>query len=420
MPVQVRDAFLQARTERRPVVLGIPFDLQNEVCTSDTALPSPSKQLLPQVGAMPPNPKDIERLIPLLAQASKVIVMAGLGAASADAGDACRELARCLDGLLATTLPARGLFHDDPFYIGVAGGFSSEVAMECFAKADLVIAVGTSLASHNADSGRLFAAASVLQIDIAPHRLSQGREAAAWHLRSDALLGVSALIDALDQQRLARDSGWRSDSLAKRIATEPPDSAVFPLQANTHDPRDVVRALDTALPVDWELVNSSGHSSWFTSHMIRRPIERFHTIREFGAIGNGIAYAIGVAAARPGRPVVLFDGDGSLLMHIQELETIRRHKLNILICVLNDGAYGSELHKLRAEGLPEQGAVFGRPPFASIASGFGISASHVTDLSELAGMIEQFAGDQAAAVWDFHISDQVVSPVMRRSHPPAT
>ena len=72
-------------------------------------------------------------------------------------------------------------------------------------------------------------------------------------------------------------------------------------------------------------MNSSGHCSWFFAQMPSRPQERFLSLREFGAIGNGISFAMGVAAARPDRPVVLFDGDGSLMMHVQELETIKRH-----------------------------------------------------------------------------------------------
>jgi hypothetical protein len=71
----------------------------------------------------------------------------------------------------------------------------------------------------------------------------------------------------------------------------------------------------------------------------------------------------------------MFDGDGSLLMHVQELETIRRHGLNILIVVMNDGAYGSEIHKLRAAGLSEEGAVFGRTDFAAVARTFGVGHS---------------------------------------------
>jgi acetolactate synthase-1/2/3 large subunit len=78
--------------------------------------------------------------------------------------------------------------------------------------------------------------------------------------------------------------------------------------------------------------------------------------------------AIGGAAARTNGKVVLFEGDGSLLMHIQQLETIKRHRLKLLICVLNDGAYGAEIHKLRADGVDDSGAIFGRTDLAAIAT----------------------------------------------------
>ena len=46
--------------------------------------------------------------------------------------------------------------------------------------------------------------------------------------------------------------------------------------------------------------------------------------------------------------VMLIDGDGSLYQHIQELETIQRHGIKLLICIINDGGYGAETHKFRA------------------------------------------------------------------------
>ena len=164
------------------------------------------------------------------------------------------------------------------------------------------------------------------------------------------------------------------------------------------------------------MVNSSGHCSYYFAQMPSRAQARFLTIREFGAIGNGVSFAMGVAAARPDSPVVLFDGDGSLMMHVQEMETIRRHGLKVLICVLNDGAYGSEIHKLRHEGLPDDGAVFGRPDFAAVARAFGIAGERVTDLSVLPALVERFGQSSGAAVWDFPVSDQVVSPVIRALH----
>ena len=206
--------------------------------------------------------------------------------------------------------------------------------------------------------------------------------------------------------------------MAKRIRDSKPDSHVFEIESGLLDPRAVVEALEKALPRDWEMVNSGGHCSWFFAQMPSRPQEKFLTIREFGAIGNGISFAMGVAAARPDEQVVLFDGDGSLMMHVQELETIKRHRLNILIVVMNDGAYGSEVHKLRSEGLPEDGSVFGYCDFAGIARGFGLAGKTFKTLDGLPKLVEEFGASGAAAVWDFHVSDKVVSPTIRRAHPP--
>jgi acetolactate synthase I/II/III large subunit len=415
MPVAIRDAFLQARRERRPVVIGVPFDLQNRPWAGAAELPRPSRELLPRLSPLPPHADDVAKAAQLLAGAERVVVLAGLGAVDAGAGAACRALAAKTGGLLSTTLPARGLFHDDPFCLGISGSFTPEVGLEYLKEADFVVAVGCSLAYHAGGGGQLWPKAKMLQIDIDPVAISQGQEVARHHLRADARLGVEALTAALP----ARSKHWRTDAMAARIRDTKPDSHVFDIAPGLLDPRDVVEALEKALPGDWEMVNSSGHCSWFFAQMPSRPQEKFLTIREFGAIGNGTSFAMGVAAARPERPVVLFDGDGSLLMHMQELETIQRHRLNILIVVLNDGAYGSEVHKLRSEGLPEDGSVFGYTDLAGIARGFGLQGRTFKDLDGLPKLVAEFAASGGgAAVWDFHVSDKVVSPTIRRAHPP--
>jgi acetolactate synthase I/II/III large subunit len=417
MPVAIRDAFLQARRERRPVVIGVPFDLQNRPWDGAAGLPKPSRELLPRPSPMPPHPEDVASAAKLLAGAQRVVVLAGLGAVEAGAGAACRALAAKTGGLLSTTLPARGLFHDDPFCIGISGSFTPEAGLEYLAQADLVIAVGCSLAYHAGGGGQLWPKAKMLQIDIDPIAVSQGQEVARHHLRADARLGVEGLTAALPAGSGGRSGTWRSPAIAARIRDSKPDSHVFEIEPGLLDPRHVVEALEKALPQDWEMVNSGGHCSWFFAQMPSRPQEKFLTIREFGAIGNGISFAMGVAAARPDRTVVLFDGDGSLMMHVQELETIKRHGLNILIVVMNDGAYGSEVHKLRSEGMPEDGSVFGYCDFAGIAKGFGLAGKTVKNLDELPKLVAEFAAGGGAAVWDFHVSDKVVSPTIRRAHP---
>src|SRR5437762_11999999 len=108
MPVATRDAFLQARRERRPVVIGVPFDLQNRPWDGREELPKPSRDLLPRSSPIPPHSDDLADAVRLIGAAERIVVLAGLGAVEAGAGDACRELAARTGGLLSTTLPARG------------------------------------------------------------------------------------------------------------------------------------------------------------------------------------------------------------------------------------------------------------------------------------------------------------------------
>jgi acetolactate synthase I/II/III large subunit len=393
----------------------VPFDLQARAWDGPASLPRPSHQLMPRPSPMPPHPDDVATAAQLVGGAEHIVVLAGLGAVEARAAAACRALAAKTGGLLATTLPARGMFHDDPFCIGISGSFTPEVGLEYLAQADLVIAVGCSLAYHAGGGGQLWPKAKLLQIDIDPAAVNQGQVTARHHLRADARLGVQALIAGLP----ARKQVWRTEAMAARIRESKPDSQLVEIEPGLLDPREVVDALERTLPRDWQLVNSSGHCSWFFAQMPSRPQEKFLSIREFGAIGNGISFAMGVAAARPKETVVLLDGDGSLMMHVQELETLKRHGLNILVVVMNDGAYGSELHKMRAQGMREDGSVFGYSDFAAIARGFGIAGTTCRKLDELPKLVEQFAATGGAAVWDFHVSAKVVSPSIRRAHPQA-
>lgn len=407
----LNQAFSQARLQSCPVVLGVPFDLQEAAWTLEAAYEAAS-HTLPTDGRMVPSGPALDAAVSVIGRAQRMIVLAGRGAVLSGAREACLALAERLDALVATTLPARGLFVDEPFSLNVAGGFSSDAARRYFGQADLVIAVGTRLAAHAADAGRLYPNAEVLHVDLQPLAWSQGRRASQHQLAGDARLCLEALLERLPPRRPAQ---WRVASTQQDIATSEPDGWRAPDLKGLLDPRDVIAALDQALPKSWMMVNSSGHCSYFAVHMQGRSVEQFLTIREFGAIGNGLAYAMGAAVARPDVPVVLFDGDGSFFMHVQELETMRRHGLKVLVCVMNDGGYGSEVHKLRADGVSVDGAWFGHDDLAGVARGFGLAGHRVQDLAALPQLLQAFAEPGSAAmVLDFHVSDQVLSPVMRR------
>ena len=132
------------------------------------------------------------------------------------------------------------------------------------------------------------------------------------HLQWSGFMGYDPHVVALPRwagspaQLEDRAMTWRTQALASRIGSDPADCSQFDAEPGLHDPRDVVAALEAHLPGDWQMVNSSGHCSYYFAHMPSRPWDKFLTIREFGAIGNGTSFAMGVAAACPDETVVLF------------------------------------------------------------------------------------------------------------------
>lgn len=407
MPQLIRDAFIQARREQRPIVIGVPADLQEDGWNG-AALPIPSHELMPDLEPMAANEVEVKRAAQLVDDAKKIVVVAGLGAARSGALEACRAFAAKADALLGSTLPNRGYFRDDPFNLGIIGGYAVPKAKEILQEADLIISVGCSMKHHNTLGGKLHPKAQMLQVDVDPIAISQGNTVARNHMRADARLGIEALTNAIQEKPTTQ----RTEACARTLAEMQPVVEIPKGTQEEFDPRAVVTVLNDLVPDDWEFVNTSGHVSSFTAQMPGRLAERFLTIREFGTIGNGTSFATGVAVARPDKPVVLLDGDGSLLMHLQELETIARHKLKILVIAMNDGAYTSETHKLEARGLGTHGCIFGRTDFAAVGRSLGLGGHTITDLADLPEFLKEFENSDVGAVWDVPITDRVISPIM--------
>ena len=408
----IQEAFLMAIRDRTPVVLGTPFDLLHEDMTNSPKNESPLYEVFQSSVSKPSgNVNHIRYLADMLINAERPIIMAGLGASEPRTSEQIALLAEKCDALLATTLPARGLFHDDPFYLGVSGGFSSQVTRKFLSESDLIVAFGASISSHNSDQQKLWSNARVIQITLDPRQFFQGNTVSDQIIVGDAGQIATELTHLIQSKTCVN----RTDENADLIQQTPIDESDDLTYTDGMNPSQAVKEIDQSVPEDWEIVNSSGHCSYYFSHMKNRPFEKFLTIREFGAIGNGLSFALGAAVAS-GRPTILFDGDGSFLMHVQELETIRRLRLPLISCIFNDGGYGSEFHKLRAEGLREDGANFGYSDLFRIAEGFGIKGYRVDNLVQLREALSDLSKAPRAAVIDIRVSPTAMSPVIARSH----
>jgi thiamine pyrophosphate-dependent acetolactate synthase large subunit-like protein len=413
----VREAFYTAQQERCPVVLGVPMDLQKAPFPWGAEY-SPSTELMPTPQRPAPDPVLVDKLAGMIAESRRPIILAGRGCVRSGAGPALEKLADRCGALLATSLFAKGLFDHNRFGIGVAGAYASPLAREEFAACDLLMGFGAGLGHYTTEAGYLYPNAKTVQVDLNPRGLYQGLRIADVHIKADAKATAEAVLAKLEQ-RSHSSAGTRTPMLAKQIAATAarPDSKEFLVAPGTVDPRPAMLELDAAIPKDWTVVSGGAHFAGIVvTHMYGRHAEHVHVVNDFGAIGSAFPIAIGMAAARGDGKLLLIEGDGSLMMHIQELETIRRHGLRMLICAVNDGGYGAEVHKFRAQGYDPKESVHGRGDIAAIARGFGLRGEKVNTLNRMKELFEAHERGGQAELWDLHVDDRIASAPYRRIH----
>jgi acetolactate synthase-1/2/3 large subunit len=409
----VSEAFYLARTRRQAVVLDVPIPVQQ------AALPggwSYRSQADPGAGQrVAPDPVALELAVNRLRRARRPVVVAGQGAMDPAALEAIRGLAARLGALLSTTLPAKGAFTGEAWDIGVAGGYSSHLADELFAEADLVLAFGTSLNRHATRGGALFPTADLVRVDTLPAPLTPGGP--GWeYLRGDAAVTANALREGLGAGESAA-AGFRTPETAARLAAAAWDGTVPDPPADGVDPRALMAELSRLLPEGSLIVCGGGHSAGFAAQHLAGPAgSRFLLSYAFGAIGQTLGLAIGAALASTDRQVVALDGDGSLMMQIQELDTAARAAAPLLVVVMNDAAYGAELHQLGAQGFRGESALFPDRGFAAIGRALGADGTTVTDLAELPAAIEAGLAAAGPFVVDVRTSRSVVTEAYRRLH----
>ena len=230
----VREAFHIAKYERRPVVLGIPYDLQKVEHMANQPYET-SAMYQPKVGRMHPDPEIVAEAVERLAAAKRPIILGGRGVLRAGAREAVMKLADRCGALLSNTLPVRGIFDDHPFGLGTTGSYFTSLGREMYGTADVVLAVGTSL-SYYVGGGHYFANAYKIQVDDAPRGLRDGQKAADIYVQIGCARRRKTTITCRPRQEAGRQANRRRrrlklEDLAHRIATEPADSMPFEIRA---------------------------------------------------------------------------------------------------------------------------------------------------------------------------------------------
>lgn len=362
---EMAEAFFAARVHRCPVVFNLPIDLQEKTLDWDWDY-RPSIDFVPRQNDVASD-EALNVLVEKLIRAERPVIIGGRGARLSGARPAIVELADRIGALLATSLQGKGLFEGHPYDIGIAGSYSNAAAEELFAEADFVLGIGAEMGYYTSEGGLLFPSAEVARIDInaAPAQLGV---LPGLHVRGDARKTAERLCVLLAERQVAKEGFRNVGTRAVMAAPREPHARAM----DGLDPRVLMSRLSAALPDNVLVTSGAGHFLGFAAMNLAISAEAdIQFSVQFGAVGQTVPVAIGIGVGTPGRPHLVIEGDGSLMMNLQELETVARHKIPMVLLIWNDAGFGAEVHKLKAKGFDPALAQWNSPDFVALARSFG-------------------------------------------------
>ncbi|ATG03014.1 MULTISPECIES: acetolactate synthase 2 catalytic subunit [Lelliottia] len=366
LPRVMAEAFEVANSGRPgPVLIDIPKDIQ--LAMGDL---EPHFSTVETEDAFPYG--EVEDARQMLAQAQQPILYIGGGVGMAQAVPALREFIAATQMPATCTLKGLGAVDADyPFYLGMLGMHGTKAANLAVQECDLLIAVGARFDDRVTGKLNTFAPnAKVIHMDIDPAEMHKLRQA---HV---ALQGdLNALLPAL-QQSLSIDA-WRQHTAAMRTENawrydHPGDAIYAPL---------LLKQLSDRKPADSVVTTDVGqHQMWSAQHMTYTRPENFITSSGLGTMGFGLPAAVGAQVARPNDTVICISGDGSFMMNVQELGTVKRKQLPLKILLLDNQRLGMvrQWQQLFFNERYSETTLTDNPDFLVLASAFGIPGQHIT------------------------------------------
>ena len=311
-----------------PVVVEIPDDVQRaEVCPQEPFEPLGGSSDLD----LPENVREIVRLIH---KAKKPVFVFGWGVRLSNCISECQELANELEIPVLPTWAVRDAFPDSLGAFGTHGNLAPNLAIQ---NADLVISIGSRLDSKATSSPpELFAPkAKVVMVDIDWHETEKGGRHIDLKIVGDAKHVVNMLLNNVRGVKQHEGSfpdfseWWREIGIFKYdypVSTTYPYRLMSRLSAETRE--DSIIVSDTGLTLAWAM------QGWKFKNG-QRFIHPFNNT----PMGYGLPGAIGAYFAT-GKPVTLLTGDGSIMMSLQELATVKKHNIPLKIVLLDNKGHG--------------------------------------------------------------------------------
>ncbi|MGY3885175.1 acetolactate synthase 2 catalytic subunit [Aeromonas aquatica] len=382
-------------TEGRPgpVLIDFPKDIQL------AAVPT----LSPLFAVAEPealNPAEIGAARALLAAAERPVLYVGGGVGMANAEAELREFAAASGMPAVTTLKGIGaLDPDSPVYLGMLGMHGTKAANYAVQQCDLLLVVGARFDDRVTGKLDEFAPhARVVHLDVDAAEFGK-RRAAEVGITTDLRLVLPALAMALDI------APWREHcaAMAREYAFRY-DHPGQPIYAPA-----LLKQLSERLPESSVVACDVGqHQMWVAQHMRFTSPRNHLSSAGLGTMGFGLPAAIGAKMARPEDEVVLVSGDGSFMMNVQELGTIRRAQLKVKMVLIDNQRLGMvrQWQELFFDGRYSETILSDNPDFIALAAAFGIPGETISCKAEIAPALGRLLASESAYLLHVAISEE--------------
>ncbi len=372
IPVMVREAIRLAQEERPGAVhIELPEDIAAEECTAE-----PYEVVTPR--RPQPDALAINHAVEMIRSAQRPLLLIGAGA---NRNRTCRALTSFIKktGMyFFNTQMGKGVVDErHPCFLGTAA-LSTKDYLHCAVdRADLIINVGHDVIEKPPffmEKGRT----KVIHVN---HFGAHVDEVYFPHL--EVVGDIATSIDRLSEH-LEPESSWDFSyfgRVKKEVEQHVEDKsrvASFPLI-----PQYLVAEVRNTMPDDGIITLDNGvYKIWFARNYKAYSPNTVLLDNALATMGAGFPSAVGAKMVYPERKVLAICGDGGFMMNSQELETAVRLKLNLVILVLRDNAYGMIKWKQVGMGFQEFGLDYGNPDFVTYARSYGAEGHRIEQANQ--------------------------------------
>ena len=414
LPRVLREAFYIATTGRPGPVL---VDVAKDVFDAEFDYEYPETvELRGYSGVYTGQAYDIDRTVAALEQAKRPVLLTGGGIILADMAAPLWDVVQKTQVPVITSLMGKGAVPDSyEAHLGMVGMHGSYAANMAVTKCDLLIAVGTRFDDRITGDVENFAPnAQIVHFDIDKVEINKIVHADI-SVNGDLRWSLPLFAEKVRQSDVdfaVQFADWRKEVLAMNeahpFATRDLPDAV--------SPQKLFEAVNSRLGADDFVVTDVGqHQMWAAQFCDISKPRHFITSGGLGTMGHGLPAAMGAKLGCSGSTVVLFTGDGSIMMNCQEFATLHKYGVDVKVVVLHNSVLGmvNQWQRLFYGQHYSQSVIADNPDITAVSGAMGVPGRTVRKPEELAQGLDWLFAAEGAALLDVCIpADENVYPMV--------